>query len=116
MCKDIVHLQEHAGRVIHGLHPTLADALHIDVVPRLCELRQAFRAVRKIGDGVIVWVASKRLEQNPEEVGEDPACAGTRVELYILEVVEHERDAAGEGKHDNEEGDQEHHHVLQVQV
>ena len=52
------------------------------------------------------------MEQDPEEVGEHSSGAGARVQLEVLEVVEHERDAAGERQHDHEEGDEEHHHVF----
>ena len=105
---ELVHLQEHAGGVVHRLHPALADALHVDVLRGAGQVSEAVGAVGKIGDSVIVGVATERLEQNPEEVGEHSPGAGARVELEVLEVVEHERDAAGERQHDHEEGDEEH--------
>ena len=49
------------------------------------------------------------LEQDPEEVGEDPAGAGA---CPVRQVVEHVGHAAGEGQHDHKERDQEHQDVL----
>ena len=42
-------------------------------------------------------------------------CAGTfctAFPLLVLEIIEHVGDTAGEGQHYDEEGYQEHHHIL----
>ena len=53
------------------------------------------------------------LQQHPEEISEDTLSAGARGPLWIAQVVKHVGDAAREGQHDDEEGDQEHQDVLQ---
>ena len=57
--------------------------------------------------------SAPHLKQNPEEVCEDALSAGARGPGGVAQVVEHIGDPAGECGHDDEEGDQEHQHVLQ---
>ena len=69
------------------------------------QLGDAGGVVGQVGHLVIVGVATERLEQDPEEVGEDAVGAGA---LCVPNVVVHVGHTAGEGKHDDEEGDEEH--------
>ena len=57
--------------------------------------------------------SAPHLKQDPEEVCEDALRAGARGPGGVAQVVEHVGDPAGEGGHDDEEGDEEHQHVLQ---
>ena len=80
------------------------------------QLGDAGGVVGQVGHLVIVGVAAERLEQDPEEVGEDAVGAGA---LCVPNVVVHVGHTAGEGKHDDEEGDEEHadilHHCIDAQ-
>ena len=56
------HLVVHADGVVHGLHPAPGDALDVDLLLALGELRQALAVVREVGHRVVVGVAAEWLK------------------------------------------------------
>lgn len=56
------HLVVHADGVVHGLHPAPGDALDVDLLLALGQLRQALAVVREVGHRVVVGVPAEWLK------------------------------------------------------
>ena len=100
----------YASGVVHGLDHAGGDGVDVDLRLVHEQPGKTVGVVGKVGDLVIVGVASERLEQHPEEVGED--AVGARA-LCVPDVVVHVGDPAGEGEHYDKESNEEHENILQ---